>query len=117
VLQPSGRPTASNRAGISAPAFSKVCGHLGKLSPCLGPSLTSETSGNCRKIPITLIDNGQWAKRRRKLVLRPVCNNGPNPNLRRIHGMACPTAVSTAHTCTVQFLWLHDSQSGAMIFC
>ena len=29
----------------------------------------------------------------------------------------CPSAVSPAHTCTAQFLWLRASRSGAMIFC
>ena len=51
MLQPSGRPQRRT-AGIRAPAFSKVCGHLGKLSHRLGPSLTTERTGNCRKIAI-----------------------------------------------------------------
>ena len=38
-------------------------------------------------------------------------------NPAQIHEMERPSAVSAAHTCTPQLLWLGDSRSGAMIFC
>src|ERR1700730_5328798 len=42
--------TASNRRYPRPPAFSKVYGHLGRLSHRLGASLSTERTGNCRKI-------------------------------------------------------------------
>jgi hypothetical protein len=54
VLQPSGRPQRRT-AGIRAPAFSKVCGHLGKLSHRLG-ALFDNSTNDCRKIPIARFD-------------------------------------------------------------